>query len=115
MQTQGDQGAQLVALLFGAVDGVLQSHRVPDVGVVKGNVVVTHQHQFGMFDQFLAQPVAQALEPAHLVFKFVGTWFLPIGEIGTDDTHAIHRGADDAGHVVRKPRNVFHHVGGRRA
>ena len=115
MQTQCDQGPQVVAFFFGAVNRVFQAHRVPHVGVVKGDVVVAHQHQLGVLDQFLAHPVAQAFEPRHLVVKFVRARFLPVGKIGTDDAHAVDRGADDPCHIVGKPRNVLHHIGRRRA
>ena len=71
MQPQRHQGAQVVALLVSAVNGVFQADGVPHIGVVKGDVVIAHQHQFGVGNQLGLDPVAQALEPVHLVVKFV--------------------------------------------
>ena len=45
MQAQGDQGAQVVALLFGAVNLLAHAFWVPHIVVVKSDVVVAHQHQ----------------------------------------------------------------------
>lgn len=47
VQAQCNQGAQVVALFFGAMDGVLQTHGVPHVGVVKGDVVVPINTRLG--------------------------------------------------------------------
>jgi hypothetical protein len=111
-QAQRDQGAQVVTLLLGAVDGVLQTDRVPHVVVVERDVVVAHQHQAGMVLQFGAHPVAQGLEPVHLVVELVAARCLAVREIGADHPHAVDRGGQHAGHVVVKAGDVAHHVGG---
>ncbi len=114
MQAQRNQGIELVALFVGAMDLVAHALRVPDIGIVKSDVEVAHQHQMGVGDQFGAQPVAQALEPGQFVLELVAAGFLAIGEIGTYHADAgVEVGADDARHVVRKTGNVAHDIGGR--
>ena len=105
----------MVAFFLGAVDRALQAHGVPDVAVVKGDVVVAHQHQIGVGHQLFTHPTAQAFEPFHLVFKLVAAGLLAIGEIGANDPHALHGARDHAGHVVIKAGDVFDHIRGRGA
>ncbi len=116
MQAQRDQRAQVVALVFCAVDGVLQTDRVPHVQIVECDVVIPHQHQMWVRHQFIAYPLAQAFEPLHLVFELVAAGLLTIGKIGPDNSNISTgyrrgiRGADDTRHIVGKARNILHHV-----
>ena len=115
VQTQGNQRTQVVALFFGAMDLLAHALWVPNVVVVEGDVVVTHEHQLRVLLQLIFYPGAQAFEPLHLVLKFVTARSLAVGEIGAYDSDAGNRAGDDAGHVVGKTRNIFHKLGRRRA
>ena len=112
-QAQCDQCTQVVALFLGAVDGVAQAFGVPDISVVKGNVVVTHQHQPGVLCQFFLDPAAQGTEPLHLVLKLVAARLLPVGEVGANHPHAIDGAGDHTRHVIVKTGNVLDHIGRR--
>ena len=48
VQAKGDEGLQVGAFGAGAVDGFVQGGGVPDVGVVKGDVVVAHEEKVGV-------------------------------------------------------------------
>ena len=111
-QAQRHQRTQLVTLFLRAVDRVLQAHRIPHVGVVKGDVVVTHQHQLGVHQQLGLDPVAQGLEPVHLVLKLLGARSLAVGEIRANHPHAVHRAGDHPRQLVAEAGDVFHHVDG---
>ena len=60
--------------------------------------------------QLDSHPVAQALEPAHLVLKLVAARFLAIRKIAANNPDARHIGADHTRHVVCKAGDVTHHV-----
>ena len=105
----------MVALFFGAVNLAFHANRVPHIGIVKGDVVVAHQHQLRVRGQFGAHPVTQAFEPAHLVLKLVAAGLLPVGKVARNHPHIPHIGTDHARHVVTETGNVAHHVGHRRA
>ena len=100
MQAQGDQCAQVVALFFSAVNAVLEANWIPDIGVIEGDVEVSHEHQARMQQKFGAHPVTQALKPTHFVFKFIAAGLVSVGEIAANHPHPAQVGADHARHVI---------------
>ena len=116
MQPQVDQRLQVGAFFCGAVDGLSHALRVPHIGVVKRDVVVTHQHQARVLGQLGLHPTAQRLQPTHFVGKLVAPRRLPIREIRANDAHRFTVWAsvgarDHARVLINKAGDVFDHVG----
>jgi hypothetical protein len=60
--------------------------------------------------QFCVKPGAQRVQPFHLVDELVAVGGLPVGKIGADHAHPLHRAGDHTGHVILKARDVAHHI-----
>jgi hypothetical protein len=80
VQAQPDQAAEVLALLRRAVDLAGPGHGVVDVAVLGGDVEVAHQHQARVRGQLGAQPLAQRVQPAHLVGELVAVGAWPLGK-----------------------------------
>jgi hypothetical protein len=100
VQPQVEQGFEVGTFLVGAMDGAGQGNGVPHIQVVPGDVEVTHEHQFVVAAELVLDEGLQSVKPRHFVDKLVAVWRLAIGEIRTHDTHTLHRGGDDTGHLV---------------
>ena len=123
-EAQIKQRLKVLALLAGVMNGLAQGHRVVAVAVVGGDVEVAQQHQIGVCQQFPAHPVAQAIEPFHLVGKLLSARLLAIDKIAVDQAYLTTRqlavrniqgGSDHARLLVVEACNVFHDVACRRA
>ena len=100
------------------VDGFAQALRVPAVTVVGGDVEIAQQHQPGAARELGGQPLTQRCQPRHLVGELVGVRRLAVDEIAVDHTHIARRrgqrSGNHAGLLIRKSRDVLHHIGHRR-
>ena len=112
-QTEVKQGLEVRTFFVGAVNGASQGDGIPHVQVVPRDVVVTHQHQFVVAGQFIFDKGLQGRQPRHFVNKFVAVGGLAVGEVRAHDTHTIHRGCDDTGHLVGETWDVVYHLGHR--
>jgi hypothetical protein len=76
----GRAGPGNAPLLGRAMDLPGPGHGVVDVAVFGGDVEVAHQHQLRVRGQLGAHPVAQRVEPAHLVGELVAVGACPLGK-----------------------------------
>ena len=85
-QAQANERAEVLAFFGRAQDLPGPGHRIVDVAVFGRDVEVAHQHQPRVRRQLRAQPIAQRLQPAHLVLELVAVRCLPVGQVLTDDS-----------------------------
>ena len=90
-QPEVNQSLKVLALFGGVVNGFAQALRVVGVAVVDGDVEVTYQHQPRMRRELFGKPMAQAVQPLHLVVEFVSTWRLAVDKIPVDHPHVTAR------------------------
>ena len=99
----------MTTLLWCAEDLPGPRDGVVDIAVLGCDVVVAHQHESRVAREFVAHPVPQALQPAHLVDELFAVGRLAVRKVGADDAHASHRACDHARLLVLQPRDVPHH------
>jgi hypothetical protein len=104
-----------VALGGGGKDLSLPAHRIPEVGVGRGDVKVPAQDEVFMRLEFALHPQRQCGDPVELVEVLVRPDFLAVGKVGARQAqfapaHMRERGRNEPLLLVGVARNVGHHI-----